>query len=281
MYNNYIDDNESFERGGSTSLSFGLNNAMLIAAEYNPAVGDKGEYFNVEFLVKTSPEDEGTKVNKRLYAITRVKADGVEITDPLNPAFQKALNLQKGFFTHLFSCFADKARIQQEFQARNPQNFNQFCSVYTSLLPQNYSTIRLHLFLEYEYALSRNNDRTFLRIPSNRKHGKFVVAASSFPGKWNLVKAENPADNDDFAIKYISETDPSLIHAFERSGWYANSPFSNQLKGNANSPVASVGGAAIATPTISATPSAPVTTPTTAAPAQPQQTTTPPVDTSW
>lgn len=242
LYNNYTAD-EDIKSGGGGSLKFGINRAMMVDASLQIDDETGNNYLNLEFLVKKSKEDEGTKVSTRVYEITKVVRDNVEYGLDSDEARQAA-SLQKGFITHLFACFMDRQAIQNKIQQTKPTNFVSFIQCYLDLLPQNFRSIKIHMFLRYQWQMKGSASRTYLEIPSNRKHGKFFVAASDVPGKWEEVIVENPSDDIDMALSYRQG---DLIHPFSRTGWYMNSPFANQQQDTTNTPVANLGGSPTAT----------------------------------
>lgn len=62
--------------------------------------------------------------------------------------------------------------------------------VLASLVPANFKTIPVDLFLEYQWNIGQDQEMTFLTAPKNMKGGEFVCAAMKPVGTWTEVRDE-------------------------------------------------------------------------------------------
>ena len=209
----YIDD-DSMESSGST-LVFGLNAGVthMVKFEYNANAGKDGtaqDALDVVFNV------DGKDISYRIFPVTKAfDKSGNEVTDPTHPSFKQALRDFNSTIVHILHAFVEKEVIKQALGVP-VANFKEFCIRAASVLPPNYKTVDLDIFAQYQWQISGDNTRTYLRFPKNLKHGKWLCAAVQPVGEW---KETRPGGG----LAY--KDDSGNEHPFKRKKWFMTSNF--------------------------------------------------------
>lgn len=231
------------EDGKVSTFAFGLNeNVKLKKFEWIPNGGKDGaEQEALEIIFDIN----GTERSYRQFPI--VKAFGKnreEITDPNSQEMKDARAEFNARMTHLMHAYVDDAVLKQAL-AKRISNFKEFCNILRSLLPKNTPELPIDIFMQYQWQPSAGQNRTFLDIPTKRKHGAFIVKHVEPVGSWKPVVVENAQDNELKALKYVD--DAGNEHPFTRTGWFMNSNFAKMFRaeGDSNSSSNQAAGAAM------------------------------------
>lgn len=210
-------------------FSFGLNAGVtfLTKFEWIPNGGKEGaeqEALDVVFTIN------GTEKSYRMFPI--IKAFGEnneEITDPNHPKFKEAVTDFNARITHILHAFLDSETIKAGL-SRPISSFKQFAEITMSLLPKNYKEIPLDIFLQYQWQLKGDQERTYLEIPSKMKYGAWLKPAQ--PGTWTEHKADSISESTKKALWYTNEKGEE--HPFIKNGWFMLSNFATQQKSGAS-----------------------------------------------
>lgn len=210
-----------FNFGGN----FGV--AKLTKFEWIPNGGKDGaeqEALEIVFNIN------GTDRSYRQFPVVKAfDKNQAEVTDPSSPEMKKAISEFNARMTHVVHAFVDDAAIKQAFAKPGRPTFKQYCDTLKSLLPKNTPEIALDIFMQYQWSLKGEANRTYLDIPTKRSHGSFLVkSVAPVGGNWTAVKAENPDDNMADALHYVDGAGNK--HPFVRTGWFMNSNFAIQQK---------------------------------------------------
>lgn len=219
----YEDDNVK----NGPSIFFGLNSGVtkMVKFEWTDKGGKEGaemEALDIVFNVN------GKEMKYRQFPITKAFDNGKEITNPTHPAMVKAVNDFNALMTHIITCFVDKETYKAALQKQPITSFKSFCNLLKSLLPVDFATISLDIFLQYQYKINGENSQTFFEIPKKTNHGKFLCRTFPAKGTWSTKKIENPEDKVKCALWYTDNE--GNIHPFIRTGWFMNSNFANVQK---------------------------------------------------
>lgn len=88
-----------------------------------------------------------------------------------------------------------------------------------ALLPQDFASKPIDVFLEYQWNIPEGKDRTYLTLPKNMKGGYFMLPQEKPVGKWTEVRSEE-------GLHYIDGAGNK--HTFVRSSDYMESNKANQ-----------------------------------------------------
>lgn len=99
--------------------------------------------------------------------------------------FKEEMNQRTATFLHVLKA-TGVTQAQVDAIMQNPQNgIDSFCTYVEALmvlLPVNYMSKPVDVFLEWQYSIATGQTKTFLTLPSNMKGGKFICPASE--GEW-------------------------------------------------------------------------------------------------
>lgn len=210
------------------ALNFGLNtDVKMVKFEFNPNGGAGGAEQDCLDIVF---EINGKEVSYRKFPVTRAidKATKNEVTNPAHPAMQEAFNEFNAVITHVMICFVPREQYIKAL-AKPVSSFKSFCELLMNILPANYKDVTLDLFAHYQWAIKGDATRTFLEIPKNVKHGKFLCPkAIPVGGAWKKIEVSEPSDSTRNALCYKDED--GNLHPFIRNGWYMKSNFAKGQK---------------------------------------------------
>ena len=216
----YADDTDN---SSGSSFAFGLNQNVckLTKFEWTPNGGAEGsEQEALDIVFNVNGRDKGF----RQFPVTRAyDKEGNEVTDPAHAAMKLAVRTFSQKVVHILSCFVSKENIETALNVPIT-GFKQFCDISQSLLPEGYADVSLDCFMQYQWAVSENQNMTYLEFPKNMKHGKWLCPATT--SVYRKVEVENPADSNKNALYWVTEE--GTKHPFTRTGWYMNSAFANQ-----------------------------------------------------
>jgi len=122
--------------------------------------------------------------------------------------------------THIMKCFVDVKQLDAALTVEI-KTFKDYCGILMKLLPKDFLIKDLDIFLQWQWAISQKNEKTFLEIPTKLKYGKFLVVAEKPVGEW---KAEINSDG----LHY--KDDEGTRHAFGRNAWFMDSHYATQQK---------------------------------------------------
>lgn len=212
-------ENDEAQINSSANLKFGLNeNVFMTGFELvNNAGsgGSEGEALDVTFNIN------GSEKRDRIFPVSRAfDKNGNPITDRNAPEFKKALSDLNAKVTHIMKAFVDDETLKAALSSPIT-SFSQYITVLKSILPSNFDKIPLDLFMQYEYQIKGDNDRTWLTFPKKVSYGKFLCRHVEPVGEWKPVVDGN-------GLHYVDSA--GNIHPFKRNKWFMDSPFANQQK---------------------------------------------------
>jgi hypothetical protein len=211
----------------STNFSFGLNanRTFLKKFEFNPNGGKDGaaqEALDIVFEI-----NGGEKFYRQFPVTKAFDDDNNTITDPNHPAMLEAIKNLGSILTHIIGCFVEKDAIKSALN-RPIASFRQYCEILTSLLPADFSSKPLDIFMHWQWKIRGEQTRTFLEIPKNMKQGKWLVPSYHHKGAWEEKKVLKPTEKTKEALYYVDSEDETNIHPFTRSGWFMLSAYGSQ-----------------------------------------------------
>lgn len=224
---------------GAQGGKFGLNVGYVTKFEYNPNAGADGAQQDAIDLTVQVGERE---YRKRFFPVTKVFAKGGgEITDTTSndykEAHEKAVQLLNAELSSIVEAFVEPAQVQQALSV--PINtFKDFAQILERLIKSvpNWDKQANDVFLQYQWQPSGENDKTYLQLPGNIKHGTYLV---------KTLGEGFSEDRTETHLKYVNATS-GITHPFKRGEWFVKSAFANQtnLTTNTSTEAASMNGGA-------------------------------------
>lgn len=213
---------------------FGLNAGVttLQKLEWIPnggKSGAEGQALDMVFNIN------GGERGYRMFPVTKgYDKAGREVTDPTSKEFQDEVLNFNAKMTHIMSCFIDREAYIAALQ-RPIEDFKKFCKIIESMLPKNFRDIKLDVFMQYQNEIKEGQSMTFLELPKNMKHGRWICPAME--GSWIEKRLENPSDDAIEALWYEREdgkideaTGKVAKHVFVRRGWFMNHNLAKQQR---------------------------------------------------
>ena len=222
---------------GKQGGKFGLNSGAFVTKfEYNANAGKDGAAGDaIDFTVQVGERE----YRNRLFPVSKVYKDNNEITDTASEeykvAFAKEMELFSAYVSDIVKCFVPVEDLKTAL-ATPIASFKDYAQIVTGLVQRspNWNKKPVDVFLQYQYTPSGDNDRTYLELPKNVKHGAFIVPTE---GSVTEVKTDS-------SLTYVKEDGTN--HSFKRGQWYLESAFANVI--NLTAPTATIN-----TPTTGAT----------------------------
>ena len=207
---------------GKQGGKFGLNTGAFITKfEFNSNAGKDGAAGDAIDLTVQVGERE---YRHRFFPITKVFAkEGGEITDVSSDAYKEALKKELDQFNAVIAdvvaCFIPREDLKAALATPIP-TFKDYANIVTRLVQStpNWQKKPVDVFLQYQWAPSGDNDKTYLELPKNVKHGSFIVASEGVGFK----EVKTPT-----SLKYVKED--GTEHTFKRGEWFLESAFANQV----------------------------------------------------
>lgn len=212
----FVDVNDDTLQSKS-GLKFGLNTGVVDTFQFVKDAGKDGAPANAVYIHVKSGDSKPVRL--RLYV------------DPSPYYFGKGdLQISKGEEGYDELYYADMTQkvavIKQVLHALGVDNtkinavINENDIVgsierMVNLAPAGYDKKEVDFFLEWQWQIGNNQERTFLEFPKNMKGGKAMVAAIKPVGKWKEVVNEDGLSYKD---------DAGNVHVFKRSMDYLQSP---------------------------------------------------------
>lgn len=224
----YQDDEVSQGSG----MKFGLNQGAirLVKFEWIPNGGKDGAEQEALDIVFQYGE---RNMNYRKFPITRAydkNNGGAEVTDPQHPSFKEAQAELSAVIVHILGCFVDRDTIKTAF-SRPISSFKDYCKICEGLLPKDFASKDLDVFLQWQWQISGERDKTYLELPKHMKQGKWLVPSTNTD--WKEVRTSK-------LLKYVDANNEANVHPFQRGEWFLNNNNASQQKTGSENPAPGV-----------------------------------------
>lgn len=199
---------------------FGLNtNARVSKLEYNPNGGTDNAAADVVDITVQIGERE---FRERVFDVTKVFDNKGHSLTPGTDEYKKKYNVEinqrMAAITHIVkSVGVTQDSINAAF-ATPANNWKQWIEIMMGLLPTDFNTKPVDVFLEYQWTIGANNDKTYLILPKNMKGGYFIAPMVPCTGEWTVAEGES--------LKYVDSVGKE--HPFTKSADYMASNKANQ-----------------------------------------------------
>ncbi len=228
-----VNDNDESLKGKSGSVKFGLNSGKIVSIAYNPNAGENGSAADAVDIKIAIGERE---MNHRVYDITRVyDSKGDQITDETSDEYIKRYNEEAvqnmAVIVHSVKA-AGVTQAQLDVALATPKaSFVEWMKAVTALVSPAMIGNSIDVFLEYQWKISENQNRTFLQLPKNMKGGRFMTPSIAPVGSWEEERQwtetkENGQVDSHEGLRYVDKA--GNVHPFTRSQNFMESPKANQ-----------------------------------------------------
>lgn len=206
-----VSDTDESLKGKSGGGRFGLNVGNVTKIEFLDNAGkDNGPANAVDIHVQIGDRE----YRRRLYETTG---------DLFGPKNTKVAPGEEGYEDLFYADMGQKiAVIKHALKAvgvtdeviaktsasLDPTKIAEGMKALASLAPADLSKASVDVFLEYQWEIAEDQDRTYPELPKNMKGGKFLVpSVTPIGGKWNEVR-------DEKGLHYTD--DAGNVHPFDR-----------------------------------------------------------------
>ena len=215
---------------GKQGGKFGLNTGAFVTKfEYNANSGKDGAAGDaIDFTVQVGERE----YRHRFFPITKVFKDNAELTDPnteeYKEEFKKLVDQFNATISDIVKCFVSEEELKTALSVPIP-TFKDFANIVTRLVQStpNWQKKPVDVFLQYQWAPSGDNDKTYLELPKNVKQGVFIVAS----------QGEGFVEERTATHLVYTKADETQ-HPFKRGQWFLDNAFANQTVLGSASPMA-------------------------------------------
>ena len=129
---------------------------------------------------------------------------------------EEAQKKNKEYLRSFIEPFVTPDIIDDEVKGKT--SYDDYVKALVNCLPANSDEIDLDVFLQYQFTIQKDKDRTWLEVPRNLKQGKFLCKTIYADFK------ETRSDDEDFALEYDADGEK---HPFYRSKWFMESNYAS------------------------------------------------------
>lgn len=214
-------DSESLAPGKQGG-KFGLNSgAHVTKFEYNPNAGAGGAQQDaIDFTVQI----DAREYRLRFFPVSKVYAkEGGEITDTTSDEYKEALKKEtaqlSATLSDIVKCFVDEATLKTAL-ATPIASFKNYAEILQRLVQStpSWHMVPVDVFLQYQWKPSGDNDKTYLELPKNVKHGLFIT--KSLGQDYKEVRTNT-------SLSYVNDLGDK--HPFKRGEWFLGSAYANPV----------------------------------------------------
>lgn len=225
--------NDENLQGKSASSKFGLNPSVFVTTfGYNGNAGKEGaEGEAFDLRIKVGDREQ----SRRIFKPSKVWGkDGAEIKDTSSAEYTEGINedyeILEGVIMNVLNALGvSDQQVKDIFSKAKVTDFQQAIKTYASLLPNNFESIPVDLFMEYEWEIRPNQERTYPIIPKNLKGGPFLCAhVAPQGGSFKEVR------EGDGTLKYVDGAGNE--HPFTRDATFMESKKGYQQGDTNNTP---------------------------------------------
>ena len=207
----YVNDNDESLKSKSGG-KFGLNQGFITKLEYNPNAGKDGAAADAVDMTIQIGEKE---FRNRIYDVTGALYKGGDLVEKDEEGYQELymaeMNQRMAVVIHTVKATGVTDEQLKTALANPPADFKGWAEIVCALVPTDFKTKSVDVFLEYQWNIKGDNDRTYLQLPQNMKGGRFLCASVAPVGSWE-------AKIDSNGLRYVDSANNE--HPFDRSANY-------------------------------------------------------------
>ena len=228
-----VNDGDESLKGKSGGGKFGLNHGNITKIEFTDTAGkDNGPGNAVDVWVQIGERE----YRRRLYETTgSLYGKKNVLIEPGQEGYAELysddMKQKMAVIAHAVKAVGvTQDQIDAAF-ATPASSFSDWARRITGLVPAEFQKKPVDVFLEYQWEIAEDQDRTYPELPKNMKGGRFLDASVAPVGKWVEVR-------DEKGLHY--KDDAGNLHPFDR-----NSSFMESAKANQQGVGATTGAAAL------------------------------------
>jgi hypothetical protein len=205
-----VNDTDESLKGKSGGGKFGLNHGNITKIEFTATAGkDSGPGNAVDIWVQIGERE----YRRRLYETTTgLYGKKNVLIEPGQEGYAELyvedMKQKMAVIVHAVKAIGvTQAQIDTIFTTP-ATSFTDWATKITSLVPAEFQKKPVDIFLEYQWEIGEDQDKTYPELPKNMKGGRFLDSSVAPVGKWNEVR-------DEKGLHY--KDDAGNIHPFDRS----------------------------------------------------------------
>lgn len=205
----YIEDTDSSLQTKSSSTKFGMNTCTMNKIEYSPE-GEFAESVSIELSVG------GSVAYRTYYNPTQVFVNGIRYekgTEEFKAGYPKEVNQKLACFIHMARALGVSVE-ELKGAVATASNFKEYAEAVIGTLPEDYTSKKLHVFLQWQWTIKQGKTQTFPEIPDNMKGGAYMAPYTAPVGEWKPVTING---------KFKYEDEAGNFHTFERDEGFMSS----------------------------------------------------------
>lgn len=216
-----VNDEDESLKGKSGGGKFGLNVGNLVKIEFLDDAGkDKSPGNAVDIWFKVGERE----YRRRLYETTG-ELYGKKNTrvapgeDGYAELYNADMTQKMAVINHAVKAVGVTGEQIAKVLATPATNFTEWCQKVLSLVPADFATKPVDGFLEYQWEIAEDQDRTYPELPKNMKGGAFLKPHVKPVGEWKEELTWTTGTGDDVenheGLRYVDNG--GNVHPFDRS----------------------------------------------------------------
>lgn len=224
VFGNVNDEDESL-KGKSGGGKFGLNVGTISKLEFTDTAGkDNGPGNAVDIWFKVGERDYRRRLYEttgELYGKKNVKVGPED--EGYADLYKEDMTQKMAVINHAVKAVGVTGEQLAKALATPATSFTDWCQKVLSLVPADFATKPVDGFLEYQWEIAEDQDRTYPELPKNMKGGAFLKPSVKAVGQWKEELTWTNSDNETVTgLRYVD--DAGNVHPFDRNQNYMDSP---------------------------------------------------------
>ncbi len=238
------DEDDSLKGKSGTVGKFGLNTGVISKLEFTDTAGkDNGPGNAVDIWFQLGEREYRRRLYETTGSLFGKKNAKIEPGEEGYDELYKIDMTQKmAVINHAIKAVGVTNEQIAKVLGQGAADFTDWCNKVLSLVPAGFQNKPVDAFLEYQWEIAEDQDKTYPELPKNMKGGAFLKpAVIPVGGTWNEVRDDKGLSYEDGAgNKHPFERDIAYLESNKgtQQGVGAPAPASNALN-NATKPAES------------------------------------------
>lgn len=212
-----VNDTDESLKGKSGGGKFGLNHGFVAKIEFTDTAGkDNGPGNAVDIWVIIGEREYRRRLYETTGALFGPKNTKVEPgEDGYQDLFYTDMGQKIAVIKHALKAVGvTQVDIDKVTATLDPTKIAEGMKALVALAPAQYQKQPVDFFLEYQWEIAEDQDKTYPELPKNMKGGYFLIPTVKPVGTWKEVR-------DEKGLHYVD--DAGNVHPFERDTAYMES----------------------------------------------------------